>query len=240
MADNDLQAELDNLLGGLDEKQAPAEEQKEAPAAVETPVADSATSTGSAAPRKGMLGGGKPMGKGKLGAGVATSRPAAGNAGATSTRPAAGTAPAASAHPATGSAPAVNAARPAAANPPTTASAPVPSAYASSPKSKPSVVPLILSGLSLVFTLVAIMMITQLNSSVKELQKSITASFKEQKEETSKQIKALNDQTQAVKNIQKTLKTQMLDRESDLQKNLHMLSDSLAKLKEKLDQQGKK
>ena len=225
MADNDLQAELDNLLGGLDEKQAPTEEQKEAPAA-ETPVADSATSSGNAAPRKGMLGGGaKPLGKGKLGAGVAAARPAT------------GTAPAASAHPATGTAPAVNAARAAAANPPTAASVPVPPAYALTPKAKPSIVPLILSGLSLIFTLVAIVMITQVNNSVKELQKSITAGFKAQQEETHKQIKALNDQTKAVKNIQETLKTQMLDRDSEFQKQMRMSRETLDDLLEKL---GKK
>ena len=113
----------------------------------------------------------------------------------------------------------------------------MPPAYAVTPKSKPSIVPLILSGLSLIFTFVAIVMITQVNNSVKALQTSITASFKAQQDKTHDQIKALNDQTKAVKNIQETLKTQMLDRDSEFQKQMRMSRETLDDLLEKL---GKK
>ncbi len=98
-------------------------------------------------------------------------------------------------------------------------------------------VPLILSALSLVFTLVAIVMITQVNNSIKSLQGSITASFKAQQDKTHEQIKALNDQTKALKNIQETLKTQMLDRDSYVQKQIRITRETLDTILEKL---GKK
>ncbi|MBP5639021.1 MAG: hypothetical protein J6X55_06065 [Victivallales bacterium] len=244
MADKDFEAELDNLLSTLDDKpsdaNAPQEEKNEAPAVESEPAAPAAaTALGKAGSpqKKGMLGGGaRPLGKG-------VAKPS----GAQTANPAAKSAPAGNANPAT---------QTAVPKPPVAATGaisggmPSPVAHAvalpEGNASKPSVpmLPMILSGLSLVFSIVAIIMVSQVNGSVRALQTAIMNSSKAQQEkigEQSKtlkdQIKALNDQTKAIKNIQETLKSQLLERDSEFQKQMRMSRESLDDLLEKL---GKK